>query len=87
MDEEGAVPSAEETEIRLLDSADSENVIPMERSAESAERIGGHLLVLRPDYTFRRIASMFRDLFEKRVSTISERRRRAGRDFFYLGDN
>ncbi|KAI6184071.1 hypothetical protein M3Y97_00557000 [Aphelenchoides bicaudatus] len=55
---------------------DDETLMP--RETEKGELgASGHLMLLRPDYTFRRVASIFRNLFDKRVSSsVSERRRR-----------
>jgi hypothetical protein len=40
-----------------------------------------HFMFIRPDYTFRTMSSLFRNLFEKRVQSASERRQRAGTTF------
>jgi hypothetical protein len=58
---------------------DEGNLRPLERAMDKEQLgSGSHLMLLRPDYTFRKVASLFRNFFDKRMGTVSERKRRNG---------
>lgn len=59
---------------------DDNSVRPLNRIVDQEQLSGGssHLMLLRPDYTFRKVASLFRNFFDKRMGSVSERKRRTG---------
>jgi hypothetical protein len=74
---EEIIPTAE---VEIFEEAD--HLKPLENSNPVAleKNMGSHLIALRPDYAFMNIANMFRNFFDKRLASVSERKRRNGKD-------